>query len=81
MNRHFSDAWYHAKRTGSDVAMGVRMELDPVVRRAERLTGREHEPEPSRLDEVRHGMRRAERRAELTARRAADRARSRMRTN
>ena len=81
MNRHFGDAWYHAKRTGTNVAMGVRMELDPVVRRAERLAGREHDPEPSRADEVRREIRRAERRAELAARRAADRARSRMRAN
>ena len=77
MNRYFDDARYHVKRAGENVAMGLRWELDPVVRRAARLMGREPPAERTRMGEMREEMRRMERRAEETARRMAERARTR----
>lgn len=79
MNRHFKDAWYHVKRAGDDFARGMRTERHRTERRLRRLTGREREPEPSRLASIRGRVVAVERRAESTARRTADEARSKIR--
>lgn len=78
MNRYFDDAWYHAKRTGQNLSMGVRWELEPAVRRAERLAGREPPARRTRMAGMREEMRRMELLAGETARRTAERARLRM---
>jgi len=79
MNRHFNDAWYYAKRAATNLAIGLRIELRPVEERLRELTGREVEPEPSRIDELRGEVREFERTAEQTARETAKTARSKIR--
>jgi len=79
MNKHFEDARYYVKRAGEHAAEGVKEELEPIERRVRELTGREAEPEPSRLERVREELRDVERRAEGEAKAAIEQARERLR--
>lgn len=81
MNKHFRDAWYYLRRSGTHLSLGVREELRPAERRVRELTGRETEPEPepTTKEKVRRNVRDAERRAERRARDALDDARDRIR--
>jgi hypothetical protein len=78
MNKHFEDARYYVKRAGEHAAEGVKEELEPVEQRIRALTGREEEPEPSRLERVREQLRDLERRAEGEAEAAIGQARERL---
>ena len=78
MNRHFEDARYYLKRTGETAKKGVEEELEPVSERFRELTGREAEPEPDRLDEVRAELREIRGKAEGEAREAIADAREKM---
>lgn len=78
MNRHFEDARYYLKRAGQTAKRGIAQELEPVEKRVRELTGREEEPEPGRLEEIRADLRDIERRAEGEAREAIANARERL---
>lgn len=80
MNRYFTDAWYHAKRAGTNTYRGLRETLWPVERKVREATGREVEPEPTRMERVRRRAERAEQRAQRRARDAYEQARRRVRT-
>jgi len=79
MNKHFEDARYYIKRAGEQAKKGVSEELEPVEERFRELTGREEEPEPSRLDKVREDLEEIEQRAEGEAKEAVADARERLR--
>ena len=78
MNRHFEDARYYLKRAGETAAKGVSEELGPVNERFRELTGREEEPEPSRLDEVKADLKEIQAKAEGDAREAITDAREKI---
>jgi hypothetical protein len=78
MNRHFEDARYYLKRAGETAKKGVATELEPVEERFRELTGREEEPEPSRLDSVKADLKEIQGRAEGEARAAIADARERI---
>jgi hypothetical protein len=78
MNKHFEDARYYLVRAGEHAKKGVAEELAPVERRVRRLTGREPDPEPSRLERVREDLEVIETRAEGEAREAVGKARQRL---
>jgi hypothetical protein len=52
MNRHFEDTRYYLERAVTTAKKGVTAELAPVEKRVRELTGREAEPEPSRLESL-----------------------------
>jgi len=79
MNKHFEDARYYVGRAGEHAAEGVKAELEPIEERVRKLTGREAEPEPTRLERVRTELRDLERRAEGEAKAAIGQARERLR--
>ncbi|WP_058995012.1 hypothetical protein [Haloarcula sp. CBA1127] len=64
MNKHFEDARYYLKRAGETATKGVKEELDPVEERFRELTGKEKEPEPSRLEGVKADLKDLQGRAE-----------------
>lgn len=76
MNRHFEDAWYHAKRAGRDLSTGVRETLTPVKRTVEERLGKEPEPEPTRYEKVRDEVTAYKRRVERAVRRSRERLRA-----
>jgi hypothetical protein len=78
MNRHFEDARYYLGRAARAAAAGVREELAPVERRAREVTGREREPEPSRLEKLQGELSELEAKAEGEAKRAITEARERV---
>jgi hypothetical protein len=78
MNRHFQDARYYLKRAGETATKGVKTELEPVRERFDELTGREDEPDPSRLDEVKTELREIQETAEGEAREAIGDAREKL---
>lgn len=83
MNRYFSDAWYHAKRAGSNAYRGLREVGEPVEMKLREWTGREIEAEPTRTERVKASLEerfeRVEDRAEERARGAYEGARQRVR--
>lgn len=78
MNRYFEDTRYYLKRAGETAAKGVKEELEPVEDRFRDLTGRDEEPEPSRIDRIREDLKDLEERAEGEAREAIGSARDRL---
>ncbi|KOX91953.1 DUF7553 family protein [Haloarcula rubripromontorii] len=64
MNRHFEDARYYLKRAGETATKGVKEELGPVEERFRELTGKEEEPEPSRLEAVKADLKELQEKAE-----------------
>jgi hypothetical protein len=78
MNRHFEDARYYLKRAGEHAAEGVKAELEPVERKVREVTGREREPEPTRIEKVREDLAGIEERAEGEAKKAIANARERL---
>lgn len=78
MNRYFEDTRYYLKRAGETAAKGVKEELEPVEDRFRDLTGRDEEPEPSRIDRIREDLKELEERAEGEAREAIGSARDRL---
>jgi len=79
MNKHFEDARYYLKRAGEHTTEGLKEELEPIEERVRTLTGREAEPEPTRLERVREELQDLERRAEGEAKAAIGQARERLR--
>jgi hypothetical protein len=80
MNKHFTDARYYLRRAGEHLAAGLREELAPVEAKLRALTGREPDPEPSRVESIREDLVDLERRAEGEARAAIADARERIAT-
>lgn len=78
MNRHFEDARYYLKRAGETATKGVKTELEPVRARFDELTGREEEPDPGRLDEIKAELREVQAKAEGEAREAIRDAREKL---
>jgi hypothetical protein len=64
MNKHFEDARYYLKRAGKTATRGVKEELEPVEERFRELTGKETEPEPSRLEAVKADLNELQEKAE-----------------
>ena len=83
MNRYFGDAWYHAKRAGTNAYRGLREVGEPVEQRVREWTGREIEAEPTRTERVKgrieERLGRVENRAETRARKVFEDARQRVR--
>ena len=80
MNRHFEDTRYYVKRAGETAKKGVSEELEPIEERVKQLTGREEEPEPGRLDELRAELRELQHRAEEEATEVIETAREKLET-
>ena len=78
MNKHFEDTRYYLKRATKTAAKGVKEELEPIEERFREMTGRDEEPEPSRVDKIREDLERLEERAEGDARKAIKDARERL---
>jgi hypothetical protein len=78
MNKHFEDARYYLKRAGETASKGIKEELEPVEERFRDLTGREAEPEPSRLDSVKTDLKALQERAEGEAEEAIAQARAKI---
>lgn len=78
MNRNFEDARYYLKRAGEHAAEGIKEELEPVEQKVREATGREKEPEPSRIEKLREDLGGIEERAEGEAKKAIADARERL---
>ena len=79
MNKHFEDAWYYLRRSGSHLRRGVRTEFRPAERKLRELTNREQQTEPTRREQVRSNLREAERKAKHRSRAVVEDARKRIR--
>ena len=80
MNRHFEDTRYYVKRAGETAKRGLSEELEPVEQRVKKLAGKEDEPEPTRLEELRADLKGLQDRAEGEAKEAIGNARERLQT-
>ncbi len=80
MNKHFEDTRYYLKRAGETAKRGITEELEPIEERVKQLTGKEAEPEPSRLEEVRDDLKELQGRAEGEAKEAIGNAREKLET-
>lgn len=78
MNKHFEDTRYYIKRAGETAKQGISEELEPVENRVKKLAGKEEEPEPGRLDELRADLKDLQERAEGEAKEAIKNARDRL---
>ena len=78
MNKHFEDTRYYLGRAKETAAQGLREEVAGIEQRFRELTGREGEPEPSRLDSIREDLQELEQRAEGEAREAIAEARAKL---
>ena len=75
MNKHFEDTLYYLKRAGETAKKGVTEEVQPVEERVRELTGREAEPEPGRLEQLKQDLKSAQENAEGEAKGAIENAR------
>lgn len=78
VNKHFEDARYYMKRAGETAKAGVSEEVGKVEERFRELTGRDEDPEPGRLDEIKADLQELQERAEGEAREAIEEARERI---
>lgn len=78
MNKHFEDTQYYLKRAGGTAKRGVAEELEPIRERVQSLTGKEEEPEPSRLESVRADLKDLQGRAEGEVKEAIGEARGKL---
>ena len=78
MNRHFEDSRYYLRRATETAAKGLSEEIEAVEARLREVTGREGEPEPGRIEEIRAELGRLQDRAEGEAREAIGTARERL---
>ena len=78
MNKHFEDSRYYLRRAARTAAKGLNEEIEAVEARLRELTGRETEPEPGRVEEIRAELERLQERAEGEAREAIGKARERL---
>ncbi len=70
MNKHFEDARYYLKRAGETAKKGIEEELEPVEEQVRKLAGKDEEPEPGRLEEIRAELEDIQGRAEGEAKEA-----------
>jgi hypothetical protein len=80
MNKHFEDTRYYVKRAGETAKKGIAEELEPIEERVKNLTGKEAEPEPGRLEELRADLKDIQKRAEGEAKEAIGEARAKLET-
>jgi len=78
VNKHFEDARYYMKRAGETAKAGVSEEIGKIEERFHDLTGRDEEPEPGRLDEIKADLQELQERAEGEALEAIEDARERI---
>jgi len=78
MNKHFEDTRYYVKRAGETAKRGIAEELEPIEERVKELTGKEEEPEPSRLEALREDLKELQGRAEGEAKEALGDAREKL---
>lgn len=78
MNKNFEDTRHHLKRASEAATRGVREELAPIEERVRELTGREKEPEPSRVEKIRGELKEVQAKAEGEAKEAIGEARSKL---
>jgi len=78
VNKHFEDARYYLKRAGETAKAGVAEEVSAVEERFRELTGREEEPEDSRLEDIKAELAELQERAEGEANEAIEDARERI---
>ena len=78
MNKHFEDARYYLGRASEHAKEGILEELEPVEERFRELTGREEEPEPSRLEKIQTELKELEERTEGETKKAIADARDRI---
>jgi hypothetical protein len=78
MNRHFEDSRYYLRRATETAAKGLGEEIEAVEARLRELTGREAEPEATRVEEIRTELERLQGRAQGEAREAIGKARDRL---
>ena len=78
MNKHFHDSRYYLVRAAEHAKLGLTESLEPRATRLRAALGREEEPEPepNRLDAVRHEVAGLERSVGERARTAVDGARA-----
>ena len=79
MNKHFEDTRYYLKRATETATQGVKEELEPIEARFREMTGRETDPEPSRIERVRADIEELQGKAEGEAREALVEARTKLR--
>jgi uncharacterized protein YjbJ (UPF0337 family) len=80
MNKHFEDTRYYLKRAGETAKRGVAEELEPVQERFKEMTGKDEEPEPGRLDEIRSDLKGIQEKAEGEAKEAIGEAREKIKS-
>jgi len=80
MNKHFEDTRYYLKRAGETAKKGITEELEPVEERVRELAGKEEEPDPGRLEEIREDLEEIQNRAEGEAKEAISDARGKLQT-
>jgi hypothetical protein len=80
MNKHFEDTRYYVKRAGETAKKGITEELEPIEQRVKKLAGKEEEPEPSRVEELRADLKELQGRAEGEAKEAIGNAREKLET-
>ena len=80
MNKHFEDTRYYLKRAGETAKKGITEELEPVEERVRELAGKEEEPDPGRLEEIREDLEEIQDRAEGEAKEAISDARGKLQT-
>ena len=78
VNKHFEDARYYLKRAGETAKVGLAEEVSAVEERFRELTGREEEPEDSRLEDIKAELAELQERAEGEANEAIEDARERI---
>ena len=78
MNKHFEDARYYIGRATEHAKEGIREELEPIEERFREMTGKEEEPEPSRLDRVQGELEKVQGRAQGETKEAVGKARERI---
>jgi hypothetical protein len=78
VNKHFEDARYYLKRAGETAKAGVAEEVSAVEERFRDLTGRDEEPEDSRLEDIKAELAELQERAEGEANEAIEDARERI---
>jgi len=79
MNKHFEDTRYYLKRAGETAKKGIEEELEPVEERVRELAGKDEEPDPGRLEEIREDLKDIQNRAEGEAKEAIGDAREKLR--
>ncbi|QLK26374.1 hypothetical protein HYG81_01780 [Natrinema zhouii] len=78
MNKHFHDSLYYLRRAAEHARLGVTEQTTQYTDQVRSVLGREHEPEPGRVDRVREDVTALERRAETKLFGAVDSARDRV---